>query len=77
MEQIIEQKSTYFFVDDDGTENVSNIAPIRNLKERFWEIPIIIRGKQFDALVELPRGTINTLFGKTLTWDDEPIQILA
>jgi hypothetical protein len=68
--------SYYFFVDGDGTENVSNLPPIRHFKHSFW---IVYNEKtseiNYDAIVELPKGTINKLFGKDLTFDDNPIKI--
>ena len=69
----------YFFVDGDGTENVSNFLPRRHPSEAFWVVEecVSINGKATirDALTELPRGTVKTLFGRELTWDDLPIKI--
>lgn len=68
--------TTYYFVDEDGTENVSNRKPLRNKEEGFWVVPIVLgNGKVSDAIVELPKGTIETLFLREYTWADEPIEI--
>lgn len=80
----------YFFVDSDGTENVSNHPPMRHPKNKFWvvlkddvlngDIPYIDKYNidkliSYDSITELPRNTIKSLFGKTLTWEDSPIKI--
>lgn len=76
----------YFFVDEDGTENVSNICPIRHPEHNFWIIikPMIIANGNiqdlfnyidFDSIVELPRNTIKSLFNVNLTFNDDPIII--
>lgn len=72
----------YFFVDSDGTENVSNHPPIRHPNYRFW---VILKDNilnddisyvneynidkliSYDSIIELPKNTIKSLFGKTLT----------
>ena len=28
-----------------------------------------------DSCIELPKGTIEKIIGKILTWDDEPVEI--
>ena len=80
----------YFFVDNDGTENVSNRPPLRHPSQKFWVVlksnktdinklpytkDTIDNETDYDSIVELPRNTIKTLFGKTLTWKDSPIKI--
>lgn len=70
----------YFFVDEDGTEGVSNTPPRRNPDGgQFWiapiDIPLCRNKKTIDDIVELPKGTIQTLFGRILTWKDNPILI--
>ena len=68
----------YYFVDSDGTENVSNIEPSR-FEDKFWiaEQSMYRMGERimFDAITELPKGTIMALFGVNLTFNDEPILI--
>ena len=68
---------TYFFVDSDGTENVSNIKPIKNVKEGFYTYEIKLKPSNVitDKLTELPKGTLKQLFGKNITFEDEPIMI--
>lgn len=67
---------TYFFVDGDGTENVSNHLPIRHHTESFWTCEEKNSdGITIDLITELPRGTIEALFKLKLTWNDSPIMI--
>jgi hypothetical protein len=68
----------YFFVDDDGTENVSNYPPERHPTEGFWVVYKNIDNKKetfFDGITELPKGTFEALFKKKLTWKDNPVKI--
>lgn len=63
--------AVYFFVDGDGSEYCSNILPTRDVKNKMWTTPEY----EFDYLTELPRGTIHSLFNRTHTWEDNPIEI--
>lgn len=76
---------TYFFVDEDGTENMSNTKPTRHEKEPFW----VIKKTQADlnsfntreindytSMIELPKGMIEKLIGYELKWEDDPISIV-
>ena len=80
----------YFFVDSDGTENVSNRPPLRHPNNKFWvvlkdnildgNIPYVNENNidkliSYDLITELPRNTIESLFGKKLKWEDSPIKI--
>lgn len=59
----------YFFVDKDGTEGCNNEIPNRNFSEWLgWED---VYGTSC-VITTLPKGTIEKVIGKTLTWDDEP-----
>lgn len=81
----------YFFVDSDGTENVSNYPPLRHPNNKFWVVlntyktdddkPYIDSSNidnlvNYDLITELPKNTIKTLFGKELIWEDSPIRII-
>ena len=68
---------TYYFVDEDGTEGVSNREPLRHPTEHFWTTKDITspKGYSLNGIVELPKGTIKTLFQINLTWDGKPIMI--
>lgn len=64
----------YYFVDSDGTENVSNMLPIRDEKG-FWTCEIHITDNLiYEPIKELPSGTIEELFKIKLTWNDNPIK---
>lgn len=58
-----------------GEEAVCDCPPIRNNNYGVWESFTSIEGELIDFQIELPRGSIQKLIGKTLTWGDEPIQI--
>ena len=58
-------------VDKDGTESEWKIKPIRLGDEWFFS------GQQEDSegLKELPKGSIEKLIGRKLTWEDEPVEL--
>ena len=55
-------------IDEDGQEILSRSLPVRNIEEGAW----ISRN---NKIIELRRGAIETLTGKSLTWLDEPIML--
>ena len=59
----------YFFVDKDGTEGCANECPARGHKEwNDWEST-----DGYDCrIIYLPKGTIEKVIGKRLTWEDKP-----
>lgn len=61
----------YFFVDKDGTEGCSNELPNRNFSE--WLGWKNVYGEEC-TITTLPKGTIEKVIGKKLTWDDEPYE---
>lgn len=61
----------YFFVDKDGTECCANALPNRKFTEWVgWEN---MDGEECTITL-LPKGTIEKVIGKKLTWDDEPYE---
>lgn len=66
-------------VDCDGTEWLSKkIKPHRSAWGYWADAQVIMDGKITDTvrnLKELPKGTIEKLIGKTLTWTDAPYKI--
>lgn len=68
---------TYYFVDEDGTEGVSNKEPFKHPTENFWVIKDDLNkeGYSLNNIVELPKGTIKALFQINLTWNEKPIMI--
>ena len=59
----------YFFVDKDGTEGCANERPNRNFGEWCgWES---VFGDECVITI-LPKGTIEKLIGRVLTWENEP-----
>ena len=59
----------YFFVDKDGTEGCSNELPNRHFSEWLgW------KDLYECTITTLPKGTIEKVIGKKLTWEDEPYE---
>ena len=59
-------------IDEDSTEYIFDSEPKRNelLYYGFWA------GIDEEAQsVELPKGSIEKLIGKKLTWEDEPVEL--
>ena len=72
-----EPTSTYYFVDKDGTELVSNSKPFRTthlFNDNHDVIEMWDTDKEID-IVEIPHGTIKSLFNTSLTYDDDPIEV--
>ena len=71
----------YVAVNKDGTENIFNYKPIVNdayYKDlRHTELVECWspEGLYGDSSVRLPRGTIEKLIGRKLTWEDEPVEL--
>lgn len=65
-------KKTYLMVNENGTECICK--PITdNIPQRFisagqW----FILGDSMSQIIEIPKGSIQKLIGKELTWNDEP-----
>lgn len=67
---------SYVAVDEDGEEGKYKDFPVRCLETGvgFWA-----KDKDDDRTneseVELPKGSIEKLIGKKLTWEDEPVEL--
>ena len=60
----------YFFVDKDGTEGCANERPYRD--KVCWSGYEDI---YFECVItNLPKGTIEKVIGRVLTWEDEPFE---
>jgi len=55
----------YAAVDQDGTECLYNYEPYRT--DNGWN--------EEEGCVELPKGVIEKLIGRKITWDDEPVEL--
>lgn len=65
-------------VDCDGTEWLSKKKPYRSAWGCWADSHVIMDDLIIDTvrdLKELPKGTIEKLIGKTLTWADEPYKM--
>jgi len=68
-------------VDEDGSEFMYDVKPIVNNKvytnvehtelEKMW----ILDNPYDDNYIRLPKGSIEKLIGKKLTWEDEPVEL--
>lgn len=61
-------------VNKDGTENISEVYPTRNMFN-FWESDVDTGNTNVDLIVLIPNGSIHKLIGCSLTWDDEPVEL--
>lgn len=59
----------------DHTENICNDRPKKCDKYGYWEDLTSVEGETVDSIIELPKGSIEKLIGKKLTWDDQPVEI--
>lgn len=57
-------------VDRDGSENIYDIKPIRDLWVNKWDIRT-----EDSWWINLPQGTIEKIIGRSLTWEDNPVEI--
>ena len=69
------EKGPYLTVDKDGTECIFKTCPIRNVNGAgYWTLETTHDPDQDN--VELPKGSIEKLIGKKLTWKDEPYRLV-
>jgi len=68
--------------DDDGTEGIYRLKPQiidGEWSDAHWNDDVFIRCDEdriFDSCIVLPKGSIEKLIGKDLTFEDGPIEIL-
>lgn len=62
-------------VNKDGTENISDFRPDKNIRYGVWENYTSIEGESIDFIIEMPVGSIKKLIGYVLTWSDDPVEI--
>ena len=62
---------TYMAVNADGAEYILNFKPIRGS----YKWAYIDKASCMEECVLLPKGSIEKLMGKKITWKDEPIVI--
>lgn len=61
----------YVAVDPNGEEWIYEDEPIRYIEYSKW-YPEIISSCRY---IQIPKGTIEKLIGKKLTWEDEPVEL--
>lgn len=62
-------------VDGIGIEWIFASKPYRNSSLQSWEAPYKDDYALTD-MIELPKDTIETIIGRNLVWDDEPVEII-
>lgn len=64
----------WLVVDKDSTEKIFNHAPRKiPLFPNIWVDNYIVSVECFH--IKLPKGTIEKIIGKKLTWNDEPVKL--
>lgn len=63
----------WLVVDKDGTEKVFQNVPDRNIDFWFIDKHSIF---SYNACICLPKGSIEKLIGRNLTWEDAPVEII-
>lgn len=68
-------------VNKDGTEYIFNNKPHRSIYENVFQIDdndIVTyewTDDKYCGWVNLPKGSIEKLIGRNLTWEDEPVEL--
>lgn len=57
----------YVVVDKEKREWIFNAFPEKLIEFGYWTSD--------EDFIELPKGSIKKLIGRTLTWEDEPVEI--
>ena len=57
-------------VDKDGSEQIYDFEPIRDLQVDRWD-----SATDNSWWIELPKGTIEKIVGRKLSWQDIPVEI--
>jgi hypothetical protein len=63
----------YLAVDQHGTETIYDFEPYRC--GSIWVIHDYFDEGQDGYGIELPKGTIEKIIGRTLSWEDEPYDL--
>ena len=62
-------------VDKDGTEWVWSYRPLRNKYRGVWDATYNDDDYSYRS-IELPKGSIEKLIGRILTWADDPYELI-
>lgn len=63
----------YVVVDNDNEEYIFSHKPERDIEIGWWVCSHKIKAYRMN--VKLPKGTVEKLIGKKLTWEDEPVEL--
>ena len=64
----------YLSVNRDGSENISNSKPDKD-QYGCWVCIESIEGEYIDYTIEMPIGTIFKIIGRSIAYNDSPIEI--
>lgn len=59
-------------IDGDGSECMFASKPLRIKGYKSW---VVDDNKYLIDQIELPKGSINKLIGRELSWEDEPVEL--
>lgn len=62
-------------VDKNGDEAIYAECPKRFIRFGDWDCSSSDYSSGGFCFVELPKGTIKKLIGKSLTWEDDPVEL--
>lgn len=63
----------WLVVDNDSSEWIFDSKPCRNKFYKIWEEDY--NNDYASNIIELPKGFIERLIGRKLTWDDDPVEL--
>lgn len=70
------RKVTYFFIDSNGNEYISNEKPIRDKILKIWRPRYMGVYGKYSSIVRIPNGSIEKIIGKKLYWSNDPIALV-
>ena len=67
----------YVAVDKDSQEGIHQRKPTLGSGDGFWYTmgKYTKRGEKYIHRIALPKGSIEKLIGRKLTWEDEPVEL--
>ena len=64
-------------VHENGKEGIFSHKPTRGEELNFWYDEVEDGGACYDTEIPLPKGTIQKLIGRNLTWQDNPVKLIG
>lgn len=63
-------------VEHGGDEIISEGKPKRSEHLPVWVYEIYVDYEEIDTTIYLPKGSIEKLIGRKLSWEDEPVELV-